>query len=284
MRPVLMLVLMIGVLMGCASTEQGMKPTDRNGGANHSQDARVNQKEDVIHIHGRVRNLGKLDEFMERGSGQLRIAQYTTEGDPIFDDLSYENERLKVRHDNTQDRFGAPRVVTYSCNMLNKEETDTQMLYTLSGCDGQEEKVTLFRLEYDVGQQDAFEFALRYGFQGKNVIDTFQDRLVKDLIVAGTAEVNDFMLTKKERQAIYKAMVLANILEPKELSMECNVMPHGSYDLRVRINSAEHQYQWSQCDRSEDGLDMLDVANTIIEVIQARKDYQELPSAVGGYQ
>ncbi len=45
-----------------------------------------------------------------------------------------------------------------------------------------------------------------------------------------------------------------------------------------------HQYQWSQCDRSPDGLDMLKVANTIAELIQARKEYQELPPAQGGYQ
>jgi hypothetical protein len=260
-----------------------MKPMDGNGGTTRSPDAGVNQNEDVIYTHGRVQNVGKLDEFMGRGSGQLRIVHYTVEGDPIFNDLSYENERVKVRRDNTQDRFGTPRVVVYSCNKLNKEETDTQMLFTLSGCDGEAEKVPLFRVSYDVGQQDTFEFDLRYGVQRKNVIDTFQNRLVKDLIIAGTAEVNDFKLTPKERQTIYKAMVLANYLEPKELSLACNVKPHGSYDLRVRINDAEHQYQWSQCDQGRDGLDMLEVANTIIEVVQARKDYQELPPAEGGY-
>lgn len=44
------------------------------------------------------------------------------------------------------------------------------------------------------------------------------------------------------------------------------------------------QYQWSQCDRSPDGLDMLKVANTIVELVQARKEYQELPPAQGGYK
>lgn len=284
MKPVLLLVLIVGMLLGCANTGQGVKTAKGNGGSTHSPDVRVNQDEDVIYKHGRVRNLGKLDGFMERASRQVRVVYYTIEGDPIFDEVSYEQDRVKVRRDNTQDHFGTPVVKTYSCSRLNKEETETQLLYTLSGCDGEDEQVHLLRLDYDVGQQDTFEFALRYGFQGKNVIDTFQHRVVKDLITAGTAEIQDFKLTPKERQAIYKEMVLVNYLEPKELSMACNVIPYGIYDLRVRINDAEHQYQWSQCDRSPDGLDMLKVANTIIEVVQAREDYQKLPPAQGGYQ
>jgi hypothetical protein len=277
-------MLIVGVLIGCASTEQGAKTVDGKGSATHSPDVRVNQNEDVIYIHGRVQNLGKLNAFVERESTKVRIVHYTIEGDPIFDDVSYEQDRVKVRRDNTQDHFGTPVVMTYSCSRLNKEETETQLLYTLSGCDGEDEQVHLFRWDYDVERQDTFEFALRYGFEGKNVIDTFQNRVVKDLVTAGTAEIKDFKLTPKERQTIYKEMVLANYLESKELSMACNVIPYGSYDLTVSINDAEHQYQWSQCDRSRDGLDMLKVAETIIEVVLAREDYQKLPPAQGGYQ
>lgn len=284
MKPVLLLMLIVGVLVGCASTGQSVKTGNGNGSATQSPDERVNQNEDVIDMHGRVRNLGKLDRFMERVSRQVRVVHYTIEGDPIFDEVSYEQDRVKVRRDNTQDHFGKPAVKTYFCSRLSKEETETQLLYTLSGCDGEDEQVYLFRLDYDVGQQDTFEFALRYGFQGKNVIDTFQNRVIKDLITAGTAEIQDFKLTPKERQAIYKEMVLANYLEPKELSMACNIIPYGIYDLKVRINNAEHQYQWSQCDRSPDGLDMLKVANRIVELVLARKEYQELPPAQGGYQ
>ncbi|MEK3987372.1 DUF4362 domain-containing protein [Paenibacillus sp. FSL K6-3166] len=245
----------------------------------------INEQEDVINSHGMiVKNLKKLDAFIQNKAGTQRVVHYTIEGDPIFNDLKYTDQGIEMRHDNSEDTFGSPQVTTYTCQNLVRNETDKLLSYTLTGCEGEQAKIELLQIPFDVTKQDKFEFVLKYGVNQKNEINTIEKKLVKDLQNGEVVEVSDFELSEQERGQIYKEMVLANYLDEKELSTECNRKPAVSYDLSVQINSGERHYQWTECQNTEDDGQMTELAQTIIKIVQAGSIYKQLPEVKGHYE
>jgi hypothetical protein len=231
-----------------------------------------------------VKNLKKLDAFIQNKAGTQRVVHYTIEGDPIFNDLKYTDQGIEMRHDNSEDTFGSPQVTTYTCQNLVRNETDKLLSYTLTGCEGEQAKIELLQIPFDVTKQDKFEFVLKYGVNQKNEINTIEKKLVKDLQNGEVVEVSDFELSEQERGQIYKEMVLANYLDEKELSTECNRKPAESYDLSVQINSGERHYQWTECQNTEDDGQMTELAQTIIKIVQAGSIYKQLPEVKGHYE
>ncbi|WP_405176025.1 DUF4362 domain-containing protein [Paenibacillus sp. FSL H8-0261] len=245
----------------------------------------INEQEDVINSHGMiVKNLKKLDAFIQNKAGKQRVVHYTIEGDPIFNDLKYTDQGIEMRHDNSEDTFGSPQVTTYTCQNLVRNETDKLLSYTLTGCEGEQAKIELLQIPFDVTKQDKFEFVLKYGVNQKNEINTIEKKLVKDLQNGEVVEVSDFELSEQERGQIFKEMVLANYLGEKELSTECNRKPAVSYDLSVQINSGERHYQWTECQNTEDDGQMTELAQAIIKIVQAGSIYKQLPEVKGHYE
>lgn len=272
---VLILFIILTMLTGCFNL-----PT--SGEVKFS--ATINEKTDVIDMHGMVVNYEKLDAFIHSKMGTQRVVHYTIEGDPIFNDLKYVDQGIEMRVDTSEDEFGKPTVTTYTCEALTRNETDKMLNYTLTGCEGEQTKIELLQIPFDVEQQDKFEFALKYGVNQKNEIDTINKNLVKDLQNGEMVNVSDFQLSAEERQEIYKEMVLANYLGEKELTNECDRKPAVSYDLTVNINSGNRHYQWTECENSEDDAQMTELATTIIKIVQAGDIYKQLPEVKGYYE
>lgn len=246
---------------------------------------KINRTEDVIDSHGiTVYNLEKLDAFIHQTNSTQRVVHYTIEGDPIFNDLSYNDNKVIMRYDTTQDKNGAPEIKTYTCAKLEKAETDTLLEYTLTGCDGDRGEIEVLQIPFDVMKQDRFEFDLKYGVNQKNEINTINQELVKDLQNGTVAEVSDFQLSNENRQQIYKEMVLANYLGEKQLSTRCNRKPYVGYDLMVSINGGSRHYQWTECDISKDGRQMTELAKAVIDIVQAEDVYKQLPAVKGYYE
>jgi hypothetical protein len=239
-------------------------------------------KGEVIDSHGNVKSLEHMDAFLSQikknETSSLRVTHYTIEGDPIYNDLSYSNHKLELRYDTSKDKFsgGAERVKTYSCESLERNETDTFLKYTLTGCTGESEKIDVLNIPFDVQKQDVFEFSLNYGVDGKNEINTIDQKLVKDLQNGTMVEVSDFQLSKDYHQKIYKKMVLSNYLGKKQLSTTCSQKSENSYRLKVKINSGFREFQWSDCDNSEDGKAMTVLAKEIISVVESTDIYKNL--------
>jgi len=245
----------------------------------------INEQEDVINSHGMiVKNLKKLDAFIQNKKGTQRVVHYTIEGDPIFNDLKYTDQGIEMRHDNSEDTFGSPQITIYTCQILVRNETDKLLSYTLTGCEGEQAKIELLQIPFDVTKQDKFEFVLKYGVNQKNEINTIEKKLVKDLQNGEVVEASDFELSEQERGQIYKEMVLTNYLGEKELSTECNRKPAVSYDLSVQINSGERHYQWTECQNNEDDGQMTELAQAIIKIVQAGSIYKQLPEVKGYYE
>lgn len=267
-------ILIAFILTGCFNTQSGVTKFTTT----------IDKNKDVINSHGNVENLDKLDAFIEDKKGSQRVVHYTIEGDPIFNDLTYTDSGIVMRYDNSEDNFGSPQVIKYACQDLVRNETDKLLSYTLTGCEGEQAKIELLQVPFDVEQQDHFAFALKYSVNQKNEINTIENKLIKDLQNGEVAEVNDFELSFQERGQIYKAMVLANYLGDKELSTECNIKPAVSYDLTVEINNGERHYQWTECQNTEDDGQMTELAQAIIKIVQAGSIYKQLPEVKGHYE
>lgn len=225
-------------------------------------------KDEVIDMHGQVENRERLDAFVENVQSSLkdkiRLTRYTIEGDPIYHDLDFDGTLLNFRLDTTEDQFGQGNVTTYECKQISKSESDTETKYLLDGCaNGQTGE--LLTISHNVEMEDYFEFELKYG---KNEIDTKEMVLTKDLKNGEMLTINDFQLSTEQMNRIYKELVYANYLQPKSLSNSCNEKSNEDYELYVWINSATRNFQWSSCDQSEDGLEMTNLVEKIIDITE----------------
>ncbi|WP_187355344.1 DUF4362 domain-containing protein [Paenibacillus tengchongensis] len=246
-------------------------------------DHEINLEEDVIVNHGfNAKNVERLDNFMMRKSGSQRVVQFTVEGDPIFEDLHYKRGKLVYTYDTTQDAFGVHKVASYICSALEREETDTMLRYTLTGCDGEAPDQHLLQVDFELKRPDSLGFVLKYGYGRRNEINTLEGTLVKDLLDGTVAGPVPFQYGQDEAQQIYRRMVLADYLADKEVSEACNIKPYASYELSVAIGGRDQHYLWSECDNSRDGQELTGLAEYIIGLAEETDVYRSLPEIRGG--
>lgn len=97
-------------------------------------------EEDIIEsTHGEVTNGERLYEFYENTvdgeEDAVRVITYTTEGDPIYQDLSYGGSGIESVEDSSEDQYGSGEVVTRQCNSIVILSSETELVYVLEGCD-----------------------------------------------------------------------------------------------------------------------------------------------------
>lgn len=265
----LIFVTLLGAMIaGCQKDKEGTDDV-----INHSKkEPSVNE---VKEIHGMVENIERLNQFVEnvqhQEKDQVRLTRYTIEGDPIFLDLAYDGSELKVTYDSTEDKFGSGEIETFICKSIQKQEANTETKYILEECPQLGEFLTI---SHDVDKVDFFAFALTFG---TDKVDTKNQELIKDLHNGEIATIKDFQFSKEEMNQIYKLMIFSNFLEEKKLSKECNQKANEKYHLTVWINDAERQFEWSQCDSSDDGKEMTALIQNILTILKNNPTYQTLP-------
>lgn len=110
----LILVLNMSLIVGC----QSKTIVDDNGNSNikvnetpYTIEEALNNG-DIVNVHGNITNYEKLEAFMENINNKIedniKIVQYTIEGDPIIIELKYDGKDLSYKYDNTRDKFGTP--------------------------------------------------------------------------------------------------------------------------------------------------------------------------------
>lgn len=112
------LTLIIGLTVGCQSKKfikEGIdKPSEETVERTYSI-KEVLEYGDIINIHGSILNDEKLDVFLENINNkiedQIKIVQYTIEGDPIIVEVIYDGKELTYIYDNTRDNFGVPNLI-----------------------------------------------------------------------------------------------------------------------------------------------------------------------------
>ncbi|EKN69803.1 hypothetical protein BABA_08426 [Neobacillus bataviensis LMG 21833] len=232
---------------------------------------------EVVNIHGGLENIERLDLFVKNTQNgkkdKVRLTQYTIEGDPIFQDLEYDGDKVAIKIDSTKDKFGGGEVRSYVCKGIQKQESNTETKYLLEECPDISDLVTI---SHDVGNQDYFAFELKYGAGLKNKINTKSQEVIKDLKNGKTVAISDFQFSKEELNQIYKQMILSNYLGDKKLSTKCNKKSYESYDLTIWINDGGRHFKWSECDKSTDGRKMTNLVNNILEILKNNTTYQSL--------
>lgn len=134
-----------------------------------------------------------------------------------------------------------------------------------------------------------FDFLVRYGYGevNKNEINTYQDTVVKDLIMNGTATA-DIMLTEDEMRSIYERMRAIHImgkLELVPLKQGCAVVPYQEDSWRITVNGFTRNWSWSgeNCELTADAEQLLELRTFIADIVAGKEEYQALPEAEGGY-
>ncbi|GMK39910.1 hypothetical protein PCCS19_29650 [Paenibacillus sp. CCS19] len=100
---------------------------------------------DVVNVHGKMYNLDKWKLFLANLDvgvpDQVRITQYTIEGDPIFYELVYDGaEVIKYTYDNSMDAYGSDQGrPSTSCRDIELAEDKDHggSYYKLTGCDNE---------------------------------------------------------------------------------------------------------------------------------------------------
>jgi hypothetical protein len=153
-----------------------------------------------------------------------------------------------------------------------------------------------------------FGFILRYGVDGKNILNTFEQTYTKDLIMKGTITVK-LSFTAPEMKMLYDTMMSIGIMSfPPSIQsrgMEFHttmnadssytvtgsfmtVTPHSFDALEVRMNGAHHSIMSDQfdCLDAEDPVRCRDfdfLIRLIQEILKRKKEYRDLPKPEGGY-
>jgi hypothetical protein len=279
------LVSILMILSACG-TNPSVKKQEQSGNNLNSV-----ENNEIINMHGNVKNLNRLDLFVEnvaaKKSDEIKITHYTIEGDPIYDEVTYDGNLLTITNDNTEDKFGSGEILTYTCKKITKNESETELEFLLMDCeapDGNTGNHPIVSIRYNLAEQDYFAFRLEYGVDRKNVIDTKNSEIVKDLQNGEMASVMDFQFSESETQQIYKILVLGGYLGEKQVSTQCKEKPLYSYKLKVWINQGERDMEWNRCDNSDDGTQMTKVTEDIIAILKKNETYKGLPEVKGDYK
>lgn len=96
-------------------------------------------KGDIVESsHGDVTNEERLYSFYENTKNgkkdAVRIISYTTEGDPIYQDLFYNGSVVESKEDHTEDQYGSGEIVARECESIIILSSETEEVYMLEGC------------------------------------------------------------------------------------------------------------------------------------------------------
>ncbi|MFC5403504.1 DUF4362 domain-containing protein [Cohnella soli] len=89
-----------------------------------------------------IRGLANTDRWLdfvksvgEGKSAEVHIVTYSIEGDPIFQDLLFENGTIVYTTDTTMDKFGVPERTRSFCKGIDNAKSEQGTKYTLNQCD-----------------------------------------------------------------------------------------------------------------------------------------------------
>lgn len=122
MKKILILLISVFMLMGAGCDRKSFDEADI-----------------IENTHGDTVNGDRLYQFYENTvndeEDSVRVITYTTEGDPIYQDLTYDVTGIESVEDSREDEFGSGEVVTRQCNSIVLLTSETELVYVPEGCD-----------------------------------------------------------------------------------------------------------------------------------------------------
>lgn len=136
------------------------------------------------------------------------------------------------------------------------------------------------------GMPSDFNFSLIYGTYGKQEIDTFNDIVIKDLVLDGTVEA-EIPFTEFEMKEIYNKMIHIDIMGELDLEKEkqCEMEPESISIWKIQMNGKTKNYSLkTYCDYPEDVHKLMDLEDYIHNLMANKKEYKMLPESNGFYE
>lgn len=138
---------MVVLLTACSHTDEETVASDFPKVIKPYGSEQAIQNGDVVNTNGKYSNIDKWNMFIKNvdshQSDKVRITQYTTEGDPIFNELTY-GKIIQYTYDNSMDANGSEfdRPSTL-CKGIGKRKLDQgQEGYVLLECNDSKTKDT----------------------------------------------------------------------------------------------------------------------------------------------
>ena len=132
-----------------------------------------------------------------------------------------------------------------------------------------------------------FDFIVEFGVLKKNVFNTYEETVTKDLITDGTATTN-LTFTAEEMESIYQEMKNVNIIETKNLVpvTNCAQEPFSEDEWEITINGEviTHVISGQYCETTNDAKQLIELRNYIFSLVKNKEEYKKLPEAKGGYE
>lgn len=151
------------------------------------------------------------------------------------------------------------------------------MLVSLFGCSAK---------EYSTTMPEDFDFRLLYGVNGVNQINTFEDKVVKDLISNGKIEAQ-IELSDNEMQQIYEKMIELDIMKNFDVEKEngCEVIPSNLSKWTIQMKGETNTFYYnSYCNPPKRIEKLYELERFIHNIVENKDEYQQLPNAEGGYE
>lgn len=94
--------------------------------------------DDIVDTHGDIENIERFHQFIENiknnNADETRIVRFTTEGDPIIQDLNFDGEVIETTLDSRRDGYGPGSLDTTTCQSIKVEEKAERTDYLLTDC------------------------------------------------------------------------------------------------------------------------------------------------------
>ncbi len=133
--------------------------------------------------------------------------------------------------------------------------------------------------DMDTSQQ--FNFIFRYGV-GLNELNTFENTFTKDMVGDPPITVS-LELTRDEMDAVRQKTEVLNVFEQTVKSDGSMVIPCSSYYIMANLGSETKENSWDDC-TGEIGPELKEFTSYVIQIIESKREYKELPEPTSGYQ
>jgi hypothetical protein len=131
-----------------------------------------------------------------------------------------------------------------------------------------------------------FNLVFKYGVGGVNVLDTFTNKFTKDMIAAPSITV-DFKLTQAEKASVRQKineLGLLNRASEIKTGTDTNVAitPCSNYYLKVQDGALLKEISWDDCS-GQIIQAYRKFSDFMINLIESKKEFKDLPEVQGGY-
>ncbi len=128
-----------------------------------------------------------------------------------------------------------------------------------------------------------FNMIFKYGVGAKNELNTFDQTYTKDMVTDPSVTIK-FPITDNELAGIYQKLNDLKLLQESTQPIQGNtfVTPCASYYLKVQINSEQKELSWNNC-RGGISDKFQQFTNYVMEIIESKEEYRQLPTPQSGY-